>query len=854
MNEELRFHIEQQTAANIAAGMSPVEARRQAALKLGAVEGVKENCREERRGFWLESLWADVRYGARMLCKSPGFTTVAVLTLALGIGSTTAIFSVVDAVLLQSTPYQNPSQLVVIQAKDAQGGESSISASEFEDWRDSSQVFQSMAAYESWEFHTLTEAGEPDEVWTSPVSPNLFRLLGVNVSLGRVFGDNESREVILSNDYWRSHLAADPRVVGKILALDGQPYTIVGVAPANFEFMTPNCQMWMPLSLKAVEKKDRAQRSLNVVARLKPGVSVAQAQAEMNVVAQREAAASPKNETGWSVRVQPLQFVEAGEELRSAILVLVGAAAFVLLIVCSNVAGMLLARGAARQGEMAVRSALGATRSRLIRQLVVESVILTGAAGIAGVALARWGLAIVVNLVPKFSLIETQSLHQIAINHAVLGFALALSLLTGIVVGLLPALRISRLSIHDSLKGIARTAAGLERSVLPRILIVAEVALALVLLVGAGLMIQSFEFLEAAPIGFNPDRVLTVRVPLVNYKYAQGPPSADFYREILERIRAIPGVDSAGMANNLPFTGFHTSVYLDGPTPAGADGGIQVTARSVSPGFFQVMGIPLKEGREFTSADAEKSARCVRIINEAMARRYWPGQDPVGKLVYGACEDGGALIVGLVGDSKQSSVDSPAEPEIYAPYAQHPFASFLVTFVVRTRSNPLELAAAVRDSVWTVDRNQPVIQVRTMESVISESIWRQHFAAFMLEIFAAIAVVLSSIGIYGLLSYSVGRRMREFGIRVALGARSSDVLRLVIGEGLLLAVVGVAIGIAGAFGLTRFLASMLYGVSSVDPATFVAVPFVLVAVALAACYIPARRAMRVDPMVALRYE
>jgi len=567
----------------------------------------------------------------------------------------------------------------------------------------------------------------------------------------------------------------------------------------------------------------------------------------------------PKTDAGWSAPIEPFRRQEISPSLRAAVLALLGAVVFVLLIVCANVASMFLARGASRQGEMAIRAALGAGRWRLIRQLLVESLVLSGAASVAGLVLASSGLDMIVNLVPKYSLIATHGLHRIAINLPALGFTVVLSLLTGVVVGLLPALRVSNLNVSESLKEGGRTSAtGARRPRLQRALVVSEVALAMVLLVGAGLMIQSFEHLTTAPTGFNPDHVLTVRVPLAKYKYSEGPQSVAFYRAVLERIAAVPGVKSVAMANNLPFTGYHTSgiIPLPGNSPQGPRDTIGFALRSVSPGYFQAMETPLKAGREFTLADSKSKARCVRIINEAMARRYWPGENVVGKQLYGACpKDAPALIVGVVADSKQNSVDSQVEPELYEPYAQHPsFASFLVTFVIRTSSAPLGLAAAVRNAVWEIDHDQAVIQIRTMENVISESIWQQHFSASMLSAFAAIALLLSAVGIYGVLSYSVSRHTHEIGIRVALGATRRDILRLVAGEGVLLTLVGVGTGIAAALGLTRLLATLLYGIGPRDPLTFVALSLLLTGVALLAVYIPARRATTVDPMVALRHE
>jgi len=859
LDDELRDHLERKTEEYVAKGIAPEEARRRARLELGGMEKVKEECREARRVTWTQDLSQDIRYGSRMLAKNPGFTAIAVLTLALGIGANTAIFSVVDSVLLRPASYAKPSELVDINEmgpETAAGAINEVSPGDFIEWQKQAQAFQGMAAYQRWEFHALTGSGEPDEVWTVPVTTNLFSVLGVNTIRGRTFAENETQAVVLSYQYWESHFSSDPNIIGKALALDGKPYTVLGVAPADFEFPRANTQIWVPLTFSAAESADYEDRRLSVIARLKSGVTLRQAQAVMDVVSRRLAAQFPKTNAGWSVPVSPFKGPVAEDVLRTAIFALLGAVTFVLLIVGANVASMLLARGTTRQGEMAIRAALGAGRLRLIRQLVVESVLLAGAGGVGGLMLARWGLRMIVSLVPKYNLVETESVHHISMNLTVFAFTAALSLLTGAAVGLLPALRVSSLNPNESFKEHGRTsAAGAGGSRLQRVLVVSEVALALVLLVGAGLMIQSFDHLETAPTGFNPDHLLTVRVPLMSYKYSR-PQSADFYREVLDRIQAIPGVKSVGMANNLPFMGFHLS--LDFPAPPNSPGGsgpVMVAGRSVSPGYFRAMQIPLISGRDFTEAENQKDALCVRIVNRAMARLYWPVEDPVGKQLPGACpNDAPATVVGLVADSKQDSVDSEPHPELYEPYAQHPFASFLVTLVIRTASNPTGAAAAVRDAVRQVDSDQPVIQMRTMQDVVSESIWRQHVSASMLGLFAAIALVLSAVGIYGVLSYSVSRRRHEIGIRSALGATRRDILRMVAGEGLLLTLMGVGVGVAVALGLTRLLTGLLYGVRPRDPLTFVALALLLIIVALLAVYVPARRATSVDPMVALRYE
>ena len=857
LDAELRFHLDQRIADLVAAGIPTEEARRRAQLDFGGLDQVKEECRDVGPSRALETLVQDVRYGVRQFRRSPGFTAVAVLTLALGIGASTAIFSVVETVLLRVTPYRNPGQLVEITARGPEG-EADFSPAEFRDWQTQRASFEDLAAYVRWEFRVLSGAGEPDEVWISQLSSNAFHLLGVLPLMGRTFAENETQVVIVSQRYWRSHFAGDPKILGKTLALDGKLYTVIGIAPANLEFPDPSTQMWVPLTLSAPQNASREYRRLQVVARLRPGITVKEAQASADLEARRLAAQYPKTNAGWSAIIRPFQPWKVSGALRSAMWALLGAVAFVLMIVCSNVTSMFLARGTSRQGEMAVRAALGAGRWRLVRQLIVESVLLAGAASVAGLLVAWWGLGSIVRILPRYTLIEAPALHQVAINLPILAFAMTLSLLTGIAVGLVPALRISRLTLNESLKEGGRTLGKGARGLrLQRALIVFEVALALVLLVGAGLMVQSFQRLSAAPTGFQPDHVLTARVPLVKYKYAEGPSSVAFYRSILERIDAIPGVRSAGMVNNLPLGATTTTVDFPAPPNAPSEAGrlFFVSTRSVSPGYFQAMGIAIKSGRDFSPADNQKDAPCVRIVNETMARLYWPGENAAGKQVLRACRnDTPALIVGVVADSQQKSVDSKVTPEMYMPYAQKPFASFLVTFVVRTAANPVNVAAAVRRAVAEIDRDQPVIQVRTLENVVAETLWRPHLSAILMSAFAALALVLSAVGIYGVFSYSVGQRTHEIGIRSALGATRSDILRLVLEDGIILALLGVGIGILAALGFARLLAGLLYGIRPQDPLTFVSLSLLLGAVALIACFVPAHRATRVDPMEALRYE
>jgi putative ABC transport system permease protein len=855
LEEEVQSHLRLAAEARMEEGETAEQARASALREFGNVDLVKEVTRDMWGWGWLETMLQDLRYGLRQLRRSPGFVAVAVATLGLGIGATTVVFSVVDAVLLHGTPYRNPSQLVEISTKNPQGEEEWVSAGDLADWQSLPQAFESQAAYKRWEFRVLSGPGEPDDVWVEPMSGNAFHVLGVNTVLGRTFAENETQAVVLSAAYWRSHFAADPKIIGKTLTLDTKPYTVVGVAPADFEFPYPQTQIWVPLTFTAAQKADHEHHTVSVIARLSAGTTLKQAQAALDVVTRRLALEYPKTNAGWSSIVKPLEAREIGSNYRLALLALLAAVIFVLLIVCANMTSMLLARGTTRQGEIVIRAALGAGRLRLIRQLVVEGTLLAVGGIGAGLILAWWGLATILKLLPKYTMIEP-GVYRTSLNLPVLAFAVVLALLTGVVVSLLPALRLSSPNLNESLKQQGRTpGTGARGSRLQRVLIVSEVALALVLLVGAGLMIQTFERLETAPTGFKPDHLLTVRVPLVSYKYSPGAQSAAFYRTVLERILAIPGVRAAGMANNLPFIGFGTAVDFTPPPNWSGEHTSYVHARCVSPGYFQAMGIPFKGGRDFTEADNQKDAPCVRIVNEAMARLYYPGQDPVGQQISKDCRaDTPSLIVGLVADSKMASVGRKADPELYIPYAQAPFGSFLVTFVIRTSSNPTDVVATMRRAVWDVDHDQPVIQVRTMENVISESLWWEHVSGLTLGIFAAISLLLAAVGIYGVFSYTVSQRTHEIGIRTALGATRGDILRMVVREGALLTLAGVGAGILAALALTRLLASLLYGVRPRDPLTFVALSLLLAAVALVASYIPARRATKVDPMVALRYE
>ncbi len=866
MTEELRFHLEQQMAANIAAGMSPGEARRQATLKLGAVEGVKESCREERSGSWLESFWADVRYAARMLRKSPGFTIVAVLTLALGIGANTAIFSVVNTVLLQPMPYRQADRLVTIWGENKARGYDLdlVSYPDYLDWKSRNRSFESMGASTD-EMYTMTGAGEPAAVIGYAFSPDFFDVLGVPAYLGRTFAPAEDqsgkdRVVVLNYHLWRTQFGGDRSIVGREVTLDGKAYTVIGVMPPSFQY-PQSVELWTPLTISPEFAKDRGARWLRVLARLKPGVSMEQARAEMKTIVASLRVEYPNTNNGYDVNFLSLRQLTSGD-VRPALLVLLCAVGLVLLIACANVANLLLSRAVARKREIAVRLALGASRFRMIRQFLTESVLLGLVGGALGLLIAYWGVGALVAMFPTtISNLSIPRVEAIPIDRWVLGFALLASVLTGIVFGLAPALQACRTSPSDSLKESGRSGtAGSHGRRLRNALVVSEVALSLVLLTAAGLMSKSFLRLVQADLGFRPDHLLTLRVLLPTSKYEKDTQQLAFSNDVLSRIQSLPGVKSAGTVTFLPLSGWWGTrdVSVAGRP---ADPAVKIPRpvwSSVSPDYFRAASVPLLKGRTFTDRD-NASNRNVAILSATLARELWPNEDPIGKDVSIEGFKDTWQVVGVVGDIyqlgigvRQAGVTSEVTSEVYVPLAQEP--SPLLCFAIRTAGDPLGIAKAAQQAVWAVDKDQAISFVESMDQLASETTVLQRANMILLAVFSGLALLLASIGIYGVISYSASQRTHEIGIRIALGARSSDVLRLVIGEGLLLAVVGVAIGIAGAFGLTRFLASMLYGVSSVDPATFVAVPIVLVAVALAACYIPARRAMRVDPMVALRYE
>ena len=862
-SDELRFHIEQQTGANIAAGMAPEEARREAALQFGAVEGVKEDCREQRRGFWLETIAADARYAFRMMRKNPGFAAIAILTLALGIGANTAIFSVVYAVLLKPLPYADPSQLVLVtEAKPQEGVElTGTSYPNFEDWRAQNNVFSELAADQAHDL-TVTGRGEPFVVNTTVVTPEIFALLEAQPLLGRTFVPGDGKRgaapvVILSENIWRSRFGADPKIVGSSVSLDKRSFTILGIMRSGFRAPTlsRNQDIWIPLvddPLFGTWMARRGGHWARVIGRLKPGVSMAQAQADMEAIAGRLGKDFPEENAGWTIRVQPLQKAMVGD-VKPALLVLLGAVALVLLIACANIANLLLARATSRAKEMSVRIALGAGRGRIVRQLLTESAALGLLGGAAGILVAYWGVQSLRSFLPA----EMAQMKAIRVDGWVLAFALFLSVAASLVFGLAPALFAAGSDLQKTLReGAGRGGASGSRQKARSILAAAEIAVAMVLLVGAGLLVRSFISLTAVSPGFRTERLMKAEVSLPQFEYSTPAQWNAFANDLLARIQVEPGMRDSAIAIPLPLADGNVNLgfEIEGVAAAPSTNTRAADYVAASPEYFRVMGVPLLRGREFSRADVASTPR-VAIISEAMARTYFPNEDPIGRrIIFGFPPDGDAPreIVGIVGDVRDVGLRQEPAAMMYVPYAQAPFWGAVV--VTRSSLSLSSFADAVRRDANSIDKDLPVTDIATMPDVVNASVAQPRFQTVLLGLFGALALILAAVGIYGVISFSVAQRTHEMGIRMSLGAQPAQVLRLVMGQGARMALVGIALGAAAALGLTRLMRSLLFGVSAADPLTFAAVAILLVGVALAACYVPARRAMRVDPMTALRHE
>jgi len=812
------------------------------------------------------TLIQDVRYGLRMLVKNPGFTAVAVITLALGIGANTAVFSVVNAVLLTPLPYKDAGRLVVVWEQNPERGwyRNIVSAANFVDWRKQNHVFAQMAAIDPQRTFNLTGGGEPEEVWGEQVTTNLFSLLGVRPVLGRDFLPEEDkpggpRVVILSYGVWQRRYGGDASLVGKQISLNNDSYTVVGIMPADFYFPPfwrelIRVELWVPgLDLSNLVRTDHADVAL---ARLKPGVSPTQAQAEMDTIARGIQQQYPEDK-GWGVGLVALREQAVGDT-RPALLVLFGAVGFVLLIACANVANLMLARATTREKEVAIRTALGAKRTRLIRQFLTESLMLAVLGGALGLLLAAWSVQILVALSPKGALgLGGAGVGNVAISWGVLAFTIAAAVATGIAFGVAPALAVSKPDLNQSLKEGGRSSGdGSRRTRLRSALVVWEFALALVLLVGAGLMIKTLVRLGQVDLGFNPQNVLTMRIALLGSRYKDPGAQAEFFKQLLERMKSLPGVRWASVSRGLPVEGWNGMGFVteENPSPPPNEEP-DANYLVIGPDYFRVMGVPLLEGRFFTDQDTNESARVV-IVNEKLARKQWPGQDPIGRRLRmdGNNNSPWLTVVGVVGNVRTQWPFPDFLSELYVPYTQYPWLLFPRHLIVRTVSNPTGLATAIAHEVKALDKDQPISDIRSLDQLVAEAVAQQRFAMVVLGAFASLALILAAVGIYGVMAYSVTQRTHEIGLRMALGAQPGDVLSLVVGRGLILTLVGVGAGLAGALALTRFLSSLLYEVRPTDFGTFAAVSLLLIGVALLASYIPARRATKVDPMVALRYE
>ncbi|HEY6230973.1 MAG TPA: ABC transporter permease [Pyrinomonadaceae bacterium] len=864
IDEEFRVHVEMETSANLARGMSAADARERALRSFGNLGTIRDSAYEIRGGGMIETFWQDIRYAARGLAKQKTFTLVAVITLALGIGANTAIFSVVNELLLRPLPYLDAERLVMLWEVTPEGRhQNTTSRANFSGWREQTTSFEDMAAFTDQRLN-LTGVGEAEEISVQFATPSLFHVLGVQPILGRDMKEEDGAKdappiAILGYGFWQRHFAGNPQIVGKSILLNGTPFTVVGIMPAGFQWHIKSrsgtgraAEIWSALDMPPGEGAGSRGRFLSAVARLKPGVSLQQAQADMKTVMARLEQDAPRFNKGYQTELIPLRDQFVGN-VRLALWIILGAVGFVLLIACANVANLMLSRAAAREKEIAVRTALGAGRLRLVRQLLTESFLLAIIGGLLGLALAAWGIKALAAISPR----DLVNLQRVGLNLTVLGWTMGISLVTAIIFGLAPALEATRLNLNGALKeGKGADGQNPRSGKLRSGLVIAEVALALVLLASAGLLIKSFGQLRKINSGFNANNVLTMVVRLPDGKYKEDQQYINFFNQATQRMRALPGVTAAGMINFLPLyggLGSGTGFTIEGrPTPApGEEPSTNVRVSDAD--YFTAMQIPLLRGRTFSSLEMNE-AKHVILINDALARKHFPGEDPIGKRITVPMSDKPAAteIIGIVGDVKYDSLIDAAEPTVYFPESEltYPF----MTFVVRTTGDPLASAAAVRREIRELDPEQPVSDVRSMNEVMSDTVARARFNTLLLALFAALATLLAAVGIFGVMNYSLALRTREIGLRMALGAQKGQVLKLMLKQGLALTLIGTVIGIAGALALTRLLSTLLFGVSAADPAIFAGIVLLLMVVSLIACYLPARRATRIDPMIALRSE
>ncbi|MGA8025692.1 MAG: ABC transporter permease [Bryobacteraceae bacterium] len=857
LDEELRAHIALLTERYINQGMNANDAQAAARRQFGRDTQLKEHLREQRAVLVFESILQDLRYALRQLRKSPAFSLTATLTLALGIGANTAIFSIVQAVLLRPLPYKDTQKLVMVSEQNLHRGwlHNIVSAANFKDWRKRNHVFTDMALIDPFLTYNLTGNGEPVEVAAEQVTPNLFSLLGVQPLYGRAFLPEEGRPgsarvVVMGHALWQRRYGSDRSIVGKQIPLNGESFTVIGVMPANFSsayFGEANAQIWV--SALDLSNPERTSHGYISIARLGPGVTLRQAQAEMDVVAAGLEKQYADNR-GWGVGLIGLHDEVVGNS-RPALSILLAAVALILLIVCVNVANLLLARGAVRVRELAVRKALGANRGRIILQLLTESALLSTAGALAGLWIASFGAKGLLAIAP----VDTPGIETAGLHPMVLCYTAGIAFLTAMLFGLLPALGISNRDLSGSLKESGRGSTdGANAGKIRGMLVSAEFALSLMLVVSAALMMKTLIFMHRINPGFRSDHVVSIRVPLNDVKYNEGQQAA-FYHALLERLNAVPGIRYATVSRGVPFFGWAGQGFVtaENPNPSSVDMP-DGNFLAVGPQYFNVLRIPLIKGRAFSEHDTDNVLH-VAIVNEMLARQTWPGQNPIAKRIKVSWDKALWLtVVGVAANVRTMGLDQPFLPEIYAPYTQHPWLLTPRQLLIRTDAEPLSIVPSVRQIIRELNPDQPIADVKTLDAIASEPLALRRFLTCLLGGFAFLALLLAAIGVYGVMGYSVAQRLREIGIRMALGAGRHQVLHAVLKDGVRLGGLGILIGLAGALGATRLLSSQLYGVRSTDPWTFLAVAFLLAAVAALAAYLPARRAARVDPITVLRQE
>lgn len=872
MSEELRFHLEQQTAANIAAGMKPEEARRQALVQFGGMEGVKEECRDEKGGIWLETLWADVRFGARMLRKSPGFTLVAVITLALGIGANTAIFSVINGVLLRPLPFRDPGRLLTLWQTEVSPGNYPLTGADYLDWQAQNRTLEATSLYDFTMGFNASGAGEPEAAAAVATQANFFSVLGVQPMLGRGFARGEdaagkNHVVVLSYGFWKRHFGGRRDVIDQALELNEEAYTVIGVMPNWFRYPAAT-DLWIPKDMSQKSLTPRGTHQYRAIGRLREGVTPQQAQADLAGIAAQIEKDHPDTNGKVSAVVVPMKEQLVGDS-RTPLLVLLGAVALVLLVACANVANLMLARATRRSREMAVRAALGAGRRRIIQQLLTESLLLS----LTGAAIGCLGAAWFIRLAQSDAS-PLPAAQVIRLDFRVLIFTVCVSVLVALLFGLAPALQALKVNLSDELKAGAAAVlnAGGGRQALRDGLVIAEIGVSLALLLAAGLLLRTFANMRATQIGVDPQNVLTARIVLPDTKYGTMEARRAFYDHLLDHVREIPGVESASVSTSMPLNGGTNGTIdsLSDMNPAMTSQLVEFNF--ISPDYFHAYRIPVEGGRAFTEMDEQHGADLSKaidalppgqnppaelaaevIISAAMARDFWPHQDPVGKVfeVFGIK----ASVIGVVGDAKEwDDIRHEPLPQIYFPVTIILDRRGDCFLTVKTRVEPASIDSVLRREMSQLDSGLALFHVRTMGEVVSDVTQATAYQTILLASFAAFALLLAAIGIYGVMAYAVTQRRHEFGIRMALGAEPMDVLRMVLAHGTRLALAGVILGSAAALMATKLIATLVFGVSVHDPLTFAAASVLLLAVALAACYLPARRAMRVDPMAALRYE